>query len=72
MERNAQPRLQCPWRGPRDGNDEIIVRPVEGPALAVLPSVIYLFPGESSPLTASSESEPPAARAITENRPTAV
>ena len=49
-----------------------IVPPAEGPALAVLLSVIYLFPGEPPPLTASCESEPPAARAITENRPTAV
>ena len=42
MDRHAQPRRQCPlagpWRGPRDGDDESIVPPAEGPTLAVLPS----------------------------------
>ncbi len=36
MDRNAQPRQECPWRGPRDGYDESIVPPAEGPARAVL------------------------------------
>jgi len=39
MDRQAQPHRQCPlagpWRGPRDGDDESIVPPAEGPALTV-------------------------------------
>jgi len=38
LDRNAQPRQECPWRGPRDGDDESIDLPAENPALAVLPS----------------------------------
>jgi hypothetical protein len=40
MDRKTQPHRQCPlappWRGPCDAEDDSIVPPAEGPALAVL------------------------------------
>ncbi len=36
MDRNAQPRQECPWRGPCDAEDDSIVPPAEDPAPAVL------------------------------------